>query len=167
MQKLLIREDLYKLVPRGGRIAELGVEWGYNAAVMLWICQPIELWLIDGWCAFPEFGTDFDGIEQQNKFQFVRPRVAESSAYRIIQSRTHDAASQLDDDYFDFVYIDASHRYEDVKQDIDDWWPKVKTGGMLAGHDYLCGVKQAVDERFPSLDYLTSEYCASWAVVKR
>lgn len=50
----------------------------------------------------------------------------------------------------DFVYLDADHRYESVKADIAAWLPRVRIGGILAGHDYglFQGVNQAVDERF-------------------
>jgi hypothetical protein len=56
--------------------------------------------------------------------------------------------------YFDLVYIDASHFYEDVKQDIQAWLTTIKSGMFLAGHDYIVrrsahkGVKKAVDEMF-------------------
>ena len=54
----------------------------------------------------------------------------------------------------DFVYIDAQHHYEAARDDIETWYPKVRKGGILAGHDYLegereagyFGVKRAVDE---------------------
>jgi hypothetical protein len=41
------------------------------------------------------------------------------------------------DESLDFAYIDANHAYSFVKQDIDLWWPKVKKGGWLCGHDFL------------------------------
>ena len=41
------------------------------------------------------------------------------------------------DESLDFVYIDANHAYDFVKQDIELWWPKVKKGGWLCGHDFL------------------------------
>jgi predicted O-methyltransferase YrrM len=47
------------------------------------------------------------------------------------------------------VYIDGDHAYESVKQDIAAWLPKIRKGGILAGHDYgagWAGVKKAVDE---------------------
>lgn len=51
---------------------------------------------------------------------------------------------------FDMIFIDAMHTYEDVKQDIQRWWPRVKDGGVFACHDYghgdFPGVKSAVDE---------------------
>ena len=44
-----------------------------------------------------------------------------------------------------FCYVDASHEYEPVCRDLDYWGPRAK---VLAGDDYLGGVKKAVDERF-------------------
>ncbi len=35
----------------------------------------------------------------------------------------------------DFIYIDGDHTYEQVKKDMDNYWKKVKKGGILAGHD--------------------------------
>jgi hypothetical protein len=73
------------------------------------------------------------------------------------KSSSIDAAKKIVDESLDFVYIDADHDYEHCKQDIECWFPKVRHGGLVAGHDYLnwskdegagCefGVKAAVDE---------------------
>lgn len=43
----------------------------------------------------------------------------------------------FEDDSLDFVYIDGNHAYDYVKQDMELWWPKLKKGGLFAGHDYL------------------------------
>ena len=37
---------------------------------------------------------------------------------------------------FDFIYLDGAHDYANVKQEVVDYWPKVRVGGVLAGHDY-------------------------------
>ncbi len=63
------------------------------------------------------------------------------------------AYQKFDDESIDFLFLDASHQYEDVMADLSKWWPKIKKGGYLAGHDYYNnpewgGVKKAVDEFF-------------------
>lgn len=56
----------------------------------------------------------------------------------IMVRATSEIASQMfDDESLDFVYIDANHAYDWVVQDIELWYPKVKKGGILWGHDYL------------------------------
>ena len=41
------------------------------------------------------------------------------------------------DSSLDFIYIDANHSYDFVKEDLELWYPKVKPGGWVMGHDYL------------------------------
>jgi len=49
-----------------------------------------------------------------------------------------EIASTIFEDYsLDFVYIDANHAYDYVVRDIELWFPKVKKGGYLCGHDYI------------------------------
>ena len=54
------------------------------------------------------------------------------------------------DGELDFVFIDGEHSYEAARLDIEAWWPKVRSGGLLMGHDYdrqrFPGVCRAVDE---------------------
>lgn len=53
------------------------------------------------------------------------------------------------DNSIDFLFIDAEHTYEGVSADIDLWLPKVREGGVIAGHDYdWDGVRKAVNEKF-------------------
>jgi hypothetical protein len=70
----------------------------------------------------------------------------------------------------DFVFIDAGHDYQSVLSDLAAWWPRVKPGGVLAGHDYgdpaWPGGKQAVDQFFAQPD-LRSPACAwCWEVTQ-
>ncbi len=88
-----------------------------------------------------------------------------------------EAAAIIVDETFDVVYIDARHDYRSVAEDINAWWPKVKPGGILAGHDYLFGqingtlisVKPAVDEfvyREGVLLFVTQDRFPTWFVYK-
>jgi len=66
-----------------------------------------------------------------------------------------EASKEFNDGQLDFVFIDASHKYKDVKQDIIHWLPKVKVDGTLGGDDIKAfkGVKRAVDELFGEGNY--------------
>lgn len=68
-----------------------------------------------------------------------------------IKSISWEAADRFEDEYFDFVFIDADHSYESVKKDIIAWLPKIRKGGIISGHDYSNnhkGVMKAVNEIF-------------------
>lgn len=64
---------------------------------------------------------------------------------------------------FDFIYIDGSHQYDDVKYDIENCLKLVKIGGIIAGHDYnstCSGVIQAVNEHFEDVEIFSdSSWC--------
>ena len=70
---------------------------------------------------------------------------------KIIKNDSVSESKNYPNEYFDIVYIDASHEYEKVKEDIMAWLPKVKYGGVICGDDYVLGfpgVIQAVNEFF-------------------
>lgn len=77
------------------------------------------------------------------------------------------AAGRFADCSLDMVFIDACHYYEEVRKDLENWYPKVKLGGIFAGHDYWPphwpGVKQAVDDVLREQVHVEEE---CWLVVK-
>jgi predicted O-methyltransferase YrrM len=86
--------------------------------------------------------------------------------YNPIRTYSKNAANLFRDKSLDFVFIDASHEYEDVRDDILSWLPKVKEGGVIAGHDYypydynyFQGVKKAVNEILGGQELKYSESC--------
>lgn len=78
-----------------------------------------------------------------------------------IKGLSWEVANNFDDASVDFVFIDACHSAVAVKKDIDAWFPKVKKGGIISGHDYgngnPSGVKIAVDEKFS--DFKLNKSC--------
>jgi hypothetical protein len=82
---------------------------------------------------------------------------------KIMKLTSYESSKLFQDEYFDLVFIDASHFYEDVLDDIKIWIPKVKKGGFISGHDYGMGekkghgVKQAVDEYFGEGNVIVKE----------
>lgn len=69
----------------------------------------------------------------------------------IIRRSSVQAAKQFKANSLDFIFIDGSHDTVSVCLDIDTWYPKLKVGGIIAGHDYKSHreVEIAVNSRFP------------------
>ena len=86
-----------------------------------------------------------------------------------VKKMSLDFAREVKDQSLDFVYIDACHEYDAVKQDIQAWLPKVKPGGMIAGHDYLtwAEVRRAVEEMIGMPDHVFQDSSWAKAVVKQ
>jgi len=70
--------------------------------------------------------------------------------YKVHRMTSEEASKGFADESVDFVFIDGDHSYEGCSTDIRCWWPKVKPGGLLSGHDYRdefgFGVVRAVQE---------------------
>lgn len=75
----------------------------------------------------------------------------------IYWATTSQAAPMIPDGWADFIFIDAGHSYEAVRDDIANYLPKVKPGGWFGGHDFhpsWPGVQQAVIEKFGAVELL-------------
>ncbi len=86
-----------------------------------------------------------------------------------VRLTSYDASQKYDDNSLDFIFIDASHDYENVKLDINSWYPKLKPNKILAGHDYksFAGVRQAVDEFIANNSLELKIVCDNtWTLVK-
>jgi SAM-dependent methyltransferase len=70
---------------------------------------------------------------------------------RLIRGFSNDAKvlSTFEDEGLDFIYVDAAHRFWGVAQDLQNYWKKLRPGGLFAGHDYWhsyrCEVVYAVN----------------------
>lgn len=59
-----------------------------------------------------------------------------STRIHLIRDLSVSAASRFPDQHFDWLYIDAMHDYENVLNDLEAWWPKLRPGGLFSGDDY-------------------------------
>ena len=70
-----------------------------------------------------------------------------------LEGLSEHMADHLADASLDLVFIDANHNYEYVKKDIIKYTPKLKSTGLLTGHDiYYPGVNKAVNEMIADYD---------------
>jgi len=60
-------------------------------------------------------------------------RVTETVEF--IHNSSVKASKGFEDESLDFIYIDADHHYSGVYSDVKHWWPKMKSGAMVCGHD--------------------------------
>jgi len=130
-------------LPKGGVIAEVGVDRGDFSLEILTRCQPEKLHLFD-----------------MDMTRLTNPAILDAIAERGGRVKTHagDSSTNLrkvPDGYFDMIYIDGDHAYEGVKRDIEAAVPKLKPEGVLIFNDYAvwsatsmfhCGVARAVHE---------------------
>lgn len=113
----------------------------------------IQFDCVDTWMGSPEHSDDIN-VRNNNLYDtFIANMKPVENYYRPIRLTSVDAAKLYHDKSLDFVFIDADHSYEAVKEDINVWLPKLKLGGILAGHDFNPatlhgGVERAVTEAF-------------------
>lgn len=154
---------------------EVGCKDGQTTGFVLAQCPKLRAVAIDPWCEQPASDDvsretykdwDFRKIEAE----FYKNLADNKSRCLMVQSTSGAAALWYKDgnrrwepkDWhserigdLDVVFIDALHDYESVKEDIALWWPLVRPGGYLCGHDYnhkWPGVMRAVAERFNLMD---------------
>ena len=126
---------------KGGSAAFMGVEISNSG-------KKIRYDAIDCFAPTQEFGKLTEDIYEEAKLN-LKP-LTDLGLVNLIKAHSLDVVSNYEDNSLSLVFIDGSHTYEDVKADLLAWLPKVKSGGMLAGHDYgstyHVGVYPAVGE---------------------
>ncbi len=146
-------EDFYEWVaetlPDSSRIVEVGVADGYSSLMLAHSIKKLgknfHLTMIDN--------CDYGRGDQANTIMnnIIKSGLGEHISF--MQYGSLDASCKFNDHALDFVFVDASHKYEETKADIRLWYRKIKDEGILAGHDYTSpenpGVKTAVDEIIP------------------
>ncbi len=122
------------------RMVEVGSYAGESTALFATAFH--EVTAVDPWWGMPHVERAFD-------------RITKPYHVRKIKGTSVSAAPTFANGSLDFVYIDADHSYESVKEDIATWLPKIKAGGFIGGHDYTPegeGVMRAVNEVFQKPD---------------
>lgn len=129
------------------RIAEVGVYRGQHIAILGQQRNNAFLYAVDKWkCdSSPDYlasgdyvAYDNDATHESNYQTYLANTwfLHDQKRIQTIREGSCQAACQFADNDLDLVYIDADHSYSGAKQDMEAWYPKVKPGGWLSGHDY-------------------------------
>lgn len=132
---------------------ELGIATGGHSYTILRDTNVEKLYSVD------PFSDEFYIFEPKNALELlflrIKFRLGEfGNRSHMVRMYSLPAADLFRDGELDFVFIDADHSYEAVKQDINAWYGKVRSGGIIGGDDYATmwpGVPQAVNEFFANL----------------
>lgn len=147
------RDHILPLVPAGSRVVEVGVGFGDFTRKILDVVKPREFVALDLFDL--RRPHTFGGASHEAFYRQRFQREIDDGIVQIRRGPSHVLLNALPDDRFDLVYLDASHVYARVKQDVEAAQGKVRPGGLLAMDDYersdpigflVYGVRQAAHE---------------------
>lgn len=143
--------------------AEIGTYRGINADNMLKYLNINEIYLIDPYQSYNEYTDPINDSIDDKTFNEAKWRTSHSAdKITWIREPSNTAYNKIPDK-LDYIYIDGNHLYNYVIEDIDLYYPKVRSGGVIGGHDvFLSDVIDAVEDSFDEY------YCVfpDWWIIK-
>lgn len=134
---------------------EIGVYDGVNAKNILENLPIKTLYLIDPYKEYRDAAKHYGGKTLHIISKIMETRLEKYDNFIFLKNTSKKAVDDVPND-LDFVYIDGCHKYNYVMRDIELYYPKVKNGGILGGHDYIDrhpGVIKAVNEFIENTGY--------------
>jgi len=118
--------------------AEIGVSKGRYSKWLFHGIKGLKLYCIDPWEVYDEYTELHDKSGQpmfDGYYEETKERLKNYNA-ELIRKYSMDAVKDFEDNSLDFVFIDGNHSFEYVIEDIVAWSKKVRSGGIISGHDY-------------------------------
>ena len=139
------RAYILEQLNKNSKLVEVGV-WKGDFSKQIWnISSPSLLVLVDSW-TFDEkvrgCAPQVSGEEPLSQNFFDQAKKDTYDKFKNIQNvhildfNSQEASSKYEDNFFDYIYIDAEHTYQAVTKDLEVWYPKLKKNGTLFGDDY-------------------------------
>jgi len=152
---------------------EVGCFRGVSSEAFL-IHEPAEMHFVDCWgkdkeytesnWALKESSKDWDMIKSEF-LERINP-YKERTEITVIHDFSAEASKNVEDNYFDFIYIDGDHRLAGVEADLSCWFPKLAKGGYFGGHDYTNDRVHLVVNKFFDESEITTFDDKSWVIQK-
>tara|TARA_Y100000034_G_scaffold136839_1_gene216252 strand:- start:1989 stop:2957 length:969 start_codon:yes stop_codon:yes gene_type:complete len=181
MKAVKSRVDMLNMFPKGSVGLEIGTYRGTYAKYIADIVEPKMLHLVDPWehqdsDKWEDNKRNYDQNKFNGIFGDVQKIFTDYDNVTIHRLYSDEAVYEFDDEYFDWIYIDGCHMYECVKADMTAYFPKVKKGGLIAGHDLMVNNKfgtsvirafnELVATGLVELSYITLDKSPSYALTK-
>ena len=157
------RKEMLVQIARGMGGVRMAAEVGVLRGAFAWsireLMKPGELHLVDTWGlhikTFADY-RDYSMEKWEKMYEGVKWKFSCYSDTHIHRGRSTEVATQFDKCTFDFIYIDADH--DRLAEDLKAWYPLLKQGGWIAGHDYnLSAVRKDVQAFFKDDYDMTGE----------
>lgn len=131
-------KDLNKFLPKNSKGVEIGVYRGDFSKELLENWDG-TLYMVDVWRPLGDEYIDSSNHKfHSNLIEEVFKNIDGYEDRGVVIRATSKIASEIfQNESLDFIYIDANHAYDFVKEDIQLWYPKLKKGGLFCGHDYV------------------------------
>lgn len=165
--------DMVSQFSDDSKFVEVGTWKGRSAAYMAVEIanskKRIKFYCVDLWSGVVSYSpTQSSAISTDDSFYqtFLANIEPVKDFITPIRNTSLEATKQFKDKSLDFIFIDASHDYESIKQDIEAWYPKLKPTGVFAGHDYLTsvGVRQAIEEFCTKMELINEPDQGCWII---
>lgn len=151
--EITTREDLPKLM-RHLNLPMVTVEVGTAEGIF---SQEMNGWglekqyLIDIWERVPFISgcASFEQKWHDGNYERVKSLFGDKANVVLLKGFSYKMAEYIPDESCGLVYVDGDHTYDGAKSDIESFWPKLVTGGIMGFHDYAnysYGVNRAVQE---------------------
>ena len=125
-----------------GIFVEIGTWTGQFAETLLNNTHCTRLFCVDPYKHFDDLSyPDYINTQLQTGgdtyFYKTKSHLEEQFGSRVtlVRKSSMEAVNDFQESSLDFVYIDGNHEYSHVLEDILAWFPKIKSGGILAGDD--------------------------------
>jgi glycosyltransferase involved in cell wall biosynthesis len=133
--------ELYESLPDNAVTVEIGTWKGRSLCSVADIIKRknIKVWGIDsfkGSAHDPEMVKQATSDDIQNELYQSLKKFGIFTNVSVLRGMSDEFHGGFNDGIFDMVFIDGDHSYESVMSDILNWYPKVKDGGIIAGHDF-------------------------------
>lgn len=115
---------------------EVGVCDGRYSEILMQTIPGLEMLGVDPYVPYYRYNDYRKATTLDSKLIEARNKLDGYKNYTLALGWSVEVAKWIQNESVDFVFIDANHKYEFVKEDIKTWYPKVRKGGILSGHDY-------------------------------
>lgn len=170
------REEMLNFLPKKTIGAELGVFEGEFSKQIINTVNPSVLYLVDIFCgemcSGDKNGNNMKTIDLNSSYTKLSEKYKNTDNIKIIKDTTKNFLNSLENNFLDFVYIDADHTYEGVYSDLFLSREKVKNNGYILGHDYtprFQGCVEAVNIFIKKYNLklllTTDDICASFLII--